>query len=199
MRAATLLVLALCLLGTACTGEIRETTTARSAEEMVHISTAAERSVARMNFRALAGKKVFVDERYLKGVDRGFVMSCVHEQVVAAGMQRVKSRENADVVLELRCAGLGTYDYHLEVGLPDFLKRNPFEAPPDSLDELPTLFTFGYTLHEGWGLIQAFGYERTTGKFVFGSTRAWGRSYKGLSNDIDAPGSIVESLKAEVK
>ena len=106
MRAATLLVLALCLLGTACTGEIRETTTARSAEEMVHISTAAERSVARMNFRALAGKKVFVDERYLKGVDRGFVMSCVHEQVVAAGMQRVKSRENADVVLELRCAAL---------------------------------------------------------------------------------------------
>ncbi|MDF1661907.1 MAG: hypothetical protein P1V97_09045 [Planctomycetota bacterium] len=184
----------------AACGEIRKTTTKRAAEEMVFVTAAAERSIARFDFRKLKGKKIWVDDSYLKAYDRGFVISCVHEQVVAAGMKRVKNRQSADIVMEVRSAGLGTYDKHMTIGIPDILKRNPAEDPPNSFDELPVLFELGYTLHQGWGLIQAFAYDRRTGEYVFGSKNAWGRSFRGfLFNDIDEPEGIIEGLKNEAK
>jgi hypothetical protein len=193
-----LLLLAVFFLPLGC-GQIRKTTTKRSAEEMVHVSAAAQRSVARMDFGKFKGKKVWVNGEYLKSIDRGFVLSCVHEQVVAAGMKRVKGRKNADIVLEVRCAALGTYDYHLTVGVPDLMAHNPAKEPVQSFDELPILFEFGYSLHEGWALIQAFAYERETGAFVFGSRDAYGRSFRGFFNDIEEPRGIVQGLTDDAK
>lgn len=199
MKRLSLLLLMMLPVLAAC-GEIRKTTTKRAAEEMVYVSAAAERSVARMDLRKFKGKKVFVDDTYLKTYDRGFVVSCIHEQVVAAGMKRVKKRQSADIVMEVRSAGLGTYKKKLTIGIPDVLERNPVEDPPETFDELPILFELGYSLTQGWGLIQAFAYDRRTGEYVFGSKNAWGRSYRGfLFNDIDEPQGLVEGLKNEAK
>ena len=117
-----LLLLALLLSGLiGCTGGIRHTTTARAAEEMLLVSTAAERAVDAYPTEHLTGKRVWIDESYFESIDKNFVMSCVRERIVEGGAVLESSVDEAELVLELRNATLGVNDPNWLFGIPALL------------------------------------------------------------------------------
>lgn len=201
-----LLALALILTTAACTGEIRKTTTARASEEQLLVTSASERAIARVDASKLKDRTVFVDTSALEAVDKGYIVSAFRQLCSVSGALVVDGKDAADVIVEVRSGGVGTYDLHLTIGIPYILAEgisvpgvssgdtasdsgendNGLAAAKEggNLNELPTLAELGYILHQGWAKIQCFAYERKTGAFVFGWRDGFGRGNNGFTNDI---------------
>lgn len=194
MRLAPLaLVIAATLTG--CFGDIRETTTARTAQEQLLCSTAAFRAVSHVDSSRFAGRHVFVDAGRLASLERGFIVSAFDQLVSEAGGHLVPATDKADLVVEVRSAALGCYDGKWVLYAP--LEYLPYPVPPPS--GAPKLITIGYSLQEGWARLDAFAYDPRTGNHVCGWRDAWGRAYVGFFDDIYPSTTIAESLEARVE
>lgn len=96
----------------------RTTDTPRTASEQLLISHAVDQALAKVDFRPLAGRAVFVQEKYLDGVDKNYVVASVRHQLLAAGSRLVDKDTEADVIVELRSGGVGTDRMESYVGTP---------------------------------------------------------------------------------
>ena len=77
--------LLLCLALAGC-GTTKWTDTRRSATEQLLISNAMDRAVSRLDFRALAGKKVYLDAKPLQSAtDSAYLISCLRQHMLASG------------------------------------------------------------------------------------------------------------------
>lgn len=180
-----------------CTGSIRETTTPRTAEEQLLLSTAAERAAEKMDLSSLKDRRVYVDVTRLDTVDRGYVMSLFFNALGRAGARMVQGRENADAVIEFRSAALGNTDMHWWIPIPTPLAQIyvPEGVDPESI---PTWIEIGYTLHEGWAKFAFFVYDAKTLAYIHGDKEAWGYAYKGFFDDI-YPTTLEDSAKRLVQ
>lgn len=104
---------------------VRETTTPRSATEVLLLSTAAERAVARYDLTPLAGLRVAIDAARYEGVDKSFVVSALRSQVVRGGARLVKdlrlTKPKApapEAIIELRNGTFGIWDGAFTLGVP---------------------------------------------------------------------------------
>lgn len=86
------IVLLACVLGCVGCGTTRQTDSARAATEMLLVSRAVDEAVEQMDFSPLAGKAVFVNSDYVDKslVDRGYLISTVRQQLLAAGASSKK-------------------------------------------------------------------------------------------------------------
>lgn len=181
-------------LSSGCTGDIRETTTARAAEEQLLVSKAAETNLENIDFTLVRGRTVFVDVSRLKSYDQGYVSSAFFNALSRAGARMAVDRDAAEIVVEVRSGGLGTYDKHVTFGFPTVVVGG--SVPEGVSAELPPLIEIGYILHEGWSNLQLFAYERDSGRFVFGTRNAYGRAWNGLiSENIWPKTTLGTSLK----
>ena len=195
----TIIVLCCCplLLASGCTGTIRKTTTARTSEEQLYLSTATEQSVRQMDFTTLAGQRVFIDEQYLKCVDQNYAVSLVREQAMIAGCKLSKTREAAQTILELRSGAVGTYARDLEIGIPSVLVPGQNYQDPGSL---PKLIELGYSTRQGWANIQGFAFDRQSGRYLTGSTDDFGYGYQiFIFENIYPPTQSLENLGETLK
>ena len=87
-RSFALTALLLSALSSGCVGAIRETTTARTASEMLLVSTAAERAVSDYSTDHLRGKRVFVDDTRFESIDKPYVMSALRDRLDALAHAR---------------------------------------------------------------------------------------------------------------
>lgn len=178
-RSDLLPAIALALVG--CHGLVRETTTARAAQEMLLHSTAARRAVERLDVSLLRGRPTWVELAGGEGAhELAYLRSCVRERVARCGVPLAPSREEADVVLEVRVAALGTFEADHEVGVPSL----PVPLPPTFTTVILPPFTVGYERREGRAGLRFFAIERRTGAPILVGPRLWGDAYKAWGDDI---------------
>lgn len=176
---------------TGCSGGIRHTTTARAAEEMLLVSTAAERAVDAYPAEHLSGKRVWIDESFFDSVDKNYVISCVRERIVTAGARLESSPDEAELILELRNATLGVNDPSWLIGIPAL----PLGTSTEAMVVTPEL-SLGYDPQKGWAKFQFWTYSAATGE-TLDLCETWGRSATGWFQSITP--SVIGAAQQAVR
>lgn len=166
---------------TGCIGGIRDTTTARTASEILLISTAAERAVAKYDASGLAGKRVFIDEGRFDSVDKPYVISALRDHLAGSGVTLTADKNpitkdnagGADFVLELRNGTLGIWDGDFVVGIPQL----PMAAQGSPTVLLPPLYLFRRLSAQGFAKFQFWLYDAANASFIGRSKDLWGHAY----------------------
>jgi hypothetical protein len=118
-RPLTCLVAALIGLVAGCTST-KQSNTARTATEQLLISNAVDQSLNKVDFAPLAGATVFVEEKYIDCVDKGYIIGSVRHKLLQAGALLAGKPEEADAIIELRSGGVGTDVSSSYLGVPGF-------------------------------------------------------------------------------
>ena len=141
-----LAVLLLCGTWAGC-GTTKWTDTRRTATEQLLISDAMDRAVSRLDFRALAGKKVYLDDAPLKGVtDAGYLTSSLRQHLLASGCTLKDKAPEADYLVEARAGAVGTDSRVDFVGSGSVSGGDEIQISIVlGLGQLPLNFVFGFT------------------------------------------------------
>lgn len=165
-----LTVLVLCATLAGC-GTTKWTDTRRSATEQLLISDAMDRAVSRLDFRALAGKTVYLDDGPLKDVtDSAYLVSSIKQHMLASGCAIRDKEDEADYIVEVRSGAVGTDHHELIYGVPgvDIPALVPVGGfgVPTSIPEIPFVTR---TDQRAVAKIAVFAYNRRTGRPVWQS------------------------------
>lgn len=174
-RRTAALLLALALSG--CMGGVRGTLTSRTSTEMLLVSGAAEGAITRWDASPLKGRRVFLDTQFLESYDEPYVTSALRAHVARAGALLV-DREQAEWVLEVRCASLGTWEGDWLIGLPPLPVSfmGPAVMTPD--------ITFGHSSRQGWAKLEWFVYDAETHAVLGTSGTRWGMAREDLFGSV---------------
>lgn len=167
------LSIALCLLATGLApaltgcGTTRFTDTSRTATEQLLISDAVDEVVSQMDFHVLAGKKVYLEPKYLDGcTDKGYVVSTLRQHLLAHGCLLMDDPKEAVYVVEARSGGVGTDRYDVLLGIPRTQLPAVVPGTPTVIPEIPFVKR---TEQKGVAKLAVFAYKRDTGRPVWQS------------------------------
>jgi len=151
-------------------GTTRSSDTTRTATEQLLISDSIDRTVETINFRPIAGRRVYLDETYLSGiVDRSYLVSTLRQHMLASGCILATSRDKADYIVEARAGTVGTNHNTLLFGIPAINVPSFLPLPvavPASIPEVPIVKR---TDRRGVSKIAVFAYHRESGAPVWQS------------------------------
>lgn len=150
-------------------GTTRWTDTARTATEQLLISDSMDRAVSRIDLRALAGRKVFLDTTPLNEVtDHAYLVSTLRQHLLASGCILKDAREEAEYVVEARVGTVGTDKRELMFGVPAVTvpTTGVVSAVPSSIPEIPFVKR---TEQRAVTKIALFAYNTKTGRPVWQS------------------------------
>lgn len=161
-------ILALAAILTGC-GTTKWSDTRRTATEQLLISDAMDRAVSRLDFRAVAGKTVYLDSSPASGVtDSEYLTSALRQHMLASGCILKDKREEADYIVELRAGAIGTDRAELMIGVP--ATQLPEALPVPALPAaLPEMTVAKRTEQRAVAKIAVFAYNRKTGRPVWQS------------------------------
>lgn len=163
-----LLWLVVLLLFTGC-GTTRMSDTFRTGTEQLLLSTAIDRAINEMDFSMLAGKDVYFDPQYLKGItDEGYVVSSLRQRLLASGVYLKATREEATYVVEARAGAVGTNRHDVLVGIPqvNLSGMAGVTGVPSAIPEIP----FAKSTHQkGVAKLAVFAFNQVTGQPVWQS------------------------------
>lgn len=162
-RGWVILVALLAVIGSGC-GTTKWTETRRTATEQLLISDSMDQAVGRIDFRALTGKKVYLDDTYLKDVvDSAYLVSSLRQQLLSHGAILKEKKEEADYVVEVRSGAVGTNQHSVLVGIPQISLPSAVAAVglPTALPEIPLIKK---TQQLAVTKILLFAYNRKTGR-----------------------------------
>jgi hypothetical protein len=132
--------------------------TNRTAMEQLLISNAIDQALDRVNFASLRGRAVFVDDKYLECVDKGYLVGSVRQRVLDAGARLVDKPDESGVVIEVRSGGIGTDHTESYVGMPGL-------AVPGVPIELPEVRLWNKTRQRGTAKVGLVAYD-TAGRHL---------------------------------
>ena len=150
-------------------GTTRWSDTKRTATEQLLISDAMDRAVSQLDFRAVAGKRAFLDSSYIKTtLDADYLISSLRQHMLASGCIVTDKRDEADYVVEVRTGVVGTDRRELLFGVPatNVPQGIPLPGVPSSIPELPLAKK---TEQRAVAKIAVFAYNRRTGRPVWQS------------------------------
>ena len=98
----------------------RPPNTARSATEQFLVSNAIDQSLNKIDFTPLAGTKVFVEEKYIDGPEKGYIIGSIRHKLLQAGALLAAKPEDAEAIMEVRSGVVGTDVTGSYVGIPGF-------------------------------------------------------------------------------
>jgi len=164
-----------------CIGTIRDTTTARSATEMLLVSTAAERAVKRYDPSELEGKRVYIDDSFFESTDKSYVLSSLRDHLASNDVTIVGSKDpaspdnpgGAEVVMEIRNGSLAIWDGDFVLGIPQL----PVSAQGFPPVMLPPLYLFRRYSQQGYAKFQLWLYDAATTAFLSHSGDLWGHAF----------------------
>lgn len=162
-----------CLVSSGCIGSIRDTTTPRSAHEMLLVSTAAQRAIQSYDAKPLKAKKVHVDLALFDPIDKPYVQSSLRYHLSNAGVVIADKADDCDVVMEVRNASLGLWDGDFVLGIPQM----PMSAQGSPTVLLPPLYAFRRLSHQGFAKFQLWLYDPKKKIYLGRSQDLWGTSY----------------------
>ncbi len=137
----------------------RTSDTARTATEQVLISNAIDRSLGNVSFDQLTGRKVFIDDKYLDSVDKGYLIGSIRHKALASGATIAKDADSSDIVLEVRSGGVGTDSEDSFIGIPKL-------SVPGMPISLPDIKFISRSTQLGTAKIGLVAYEPKTGSAV---------------------------------
>ena len=143
------------------------------------MSDAVDSTIAKMDFRALSGNKVFLDSQYVVGagkvipgvampvnlVNSDYVISGLRQQLTAAGCMLVDTKEQSDIICEARCGALGTDGHSMTYGLPasNFLSSASAVIPGSPpLPTIPEISVAKREMKSAAAKVSVFAYDRET-------------------------------------
>ncbi len=149
-------------------GTTKWTDTTRTATEQLLLSDSMERAVSRIDFRSIAGKKVFLDTTPIASTtDNAYLASLIRQHMLASGAILKEKREEADYIVELRAGAVGTDRHDLLFGVPALsLPATPLPGVPSQIPEIPLIKR---TDQRAVSKISVFVYNRNTGRIVWQS------------------------------
>lgn len=154
------------------------TTKSRTATDQLLLSDAVDRSITAIDFRPLAGKRVYLDATYVQAVkgilfvNSDYIISSLRQQIIAAGCLLEEDRKEAELIIEARVGTLGTDGYQVSYGIPASNALSTAaslvaEAPP--VPAIPDISFARRESDEASAKIAAFAYDRETRKAVWQS------------------------------
>jgi len=150
-------------------GTTRWSDTQRTATEQLLISDAIDRAVSQLDFKAVAGKKVYLDAAPVRqSTDAAYLTSTLRQQLLASGCIVKDKLEEADYVVEVRAGAVGTDRHDLLFGVPatKIPAAVPVPGVPSSIPEIPLVTK---TEQRAVAKIAVFAYNRRTGHPVWQS------------------------------
>ena len=150
------------------------TTKSFTATEQLLVSDAVDSTVSKIDFRPLAGRRVFLDNTFLptqKGVPNPnpflvhseYVTSSLRQQMLAAGLMLCEKREEADVIVEARMGALGFDGHTVTYGVPASSSLSTAASTISGSPMIPLLPELSLAKKEaksGAAKIALFAYER---------------------------------------
>ena len=159
----------LLLAGLACgCGTTRGSDTTRTATEQLLISHSIDDTVSNLDFRLLAGRRVYLDPQYLEGVtDKGYLISSLRQHLLACGCLLQEDRKSATYVVEARAGSVGTDRNDLLVGVPQMTIPSVMPGVPSGM--IPEIPLAKKTRRRAVAKIAVFAYNRVSGEPVWQS------------------------------
>jgi len=96
----------------------RVTNPERAATEQFLLSQAVVEAVEPLNFEILHGRRVFIDDRFFGAPEKAFVIGELRAKLLLSGVQVAADAKEAEIILEVRSAGVGIDRYDSIVGIP---------------------------------------------------------------------------------
>lgn len=151
-------------------GTTRFTDTNRSATEMMLLSKAVDDSLKGIDFRPLAAKTVFLEEKYLEGVqDKQYLISALRQQLLASGAYLQEEKAKATYVVEPRAGALATDRTSVLIGVPAIALPTYTASPVPIPSQIPEIPFAKSTEQRAVAKIAVFAYNRLTGRPVLQS------------------------------
>lgn len=155
------------------------TTKSVTATEQLLMSDAVDTTISKIDFRPLAGYKVFLDTTYVVSagkaipgvpvpfnlVNSDYVISGLRQQLTAAGCMLVDTKDNAEIICEARCGALGTDGNNVTYGLPASNLLSSASSMIASAPPIPTIPEISIAKREmksAAAKIAVFAYDRET-------------------------------------
>ncbi len=96
----------------------RVTNPERTATEQFLLSEAVAEAVEPLSFDVLHGRKVYVDDRFFGAPEKASVLGELRARMILSGVQIASDAKEAEIILEVRSAGVGIDRYDSIVGIP---------------------------------------------------------------------------------
>ncbi len=156
------------LMFSACT-TTRMSHTSRTGMEQLLLSNAVDQALEKTPLPPVDGQKVYLEEKYLDCVDKGYLVASVREKLLQAGAMLVGKPEDSVVTIEIRSGGIGTDNVDKFLGSPSIALPGPLPV------QLPEVRLYEKTSQFGTAKIALVAYQSATGKMLFDSGRQLAR------------------------
>ena len=138
----------------------RTTDTARTGMEQLLISNAVDQTMAKTALPDVNGKTVYLEEKYLDSVDKGYIVGSMRRKLLNAGAMLVDEKEGSQVTIELCSGGVGTDNVESYIGMPGLTVPGlPVELPEIRLYEKKSQF--------GTAKLNVVAYDTPSGQMVY--------------------------------
>jgi hypothetical protein len=172
----------LALLALAGCATQRVTDPERTATEQFLLSKAVAEAVEPLRFDALQGRRVFVDDRFFGAPEKAFVLGALRARLLLSGTQVVAERKEADIVLEVRSAGIGIDRYENLLGIPSIGAPSAATSAVTSIPTIgvvtPELAILKETRQISFASVAYVAYWADTGEVVASSGPSLGKAWR---------------------
>ena len=153
---------------TGCT-TTRTTDTARTGMEQLLISNAVDQTLNKVALPPVAGRKVFVDDKYLDAIDKGYILGSMRQRLLASGAHVVDAKEGSDLTMEIFSGAVGTDNVESFLGVPGLtVPVLPVEIPEIRVYEKKSQF--------GTAKLGVVAYATDSGELLMDSGRSLARA-----------------------
>ena len=162
------LLIVLSIVSVGCT-TARTSHTARTGLEQLLISGAIDQTLDKTPLPPLQGRKVFLEDKYLDSVDKGYLLGSLRQRILNQGGQLTDKKEDSEVTIEVYAGAVGTDSTESFVGMPGL-------AIPGMPIELPEVRLFEKSSQFGTAKLNLVAYATESGQLLFDSGQALARA-----------------------
>jgi hypothetical protein len=155
----------------ACTS-VRTTSPGRSTQELLLISTAADRAAEALAAQVPPNLTAFVDTSGFAAQDQAYGLAAIEDALLRHGVRLISDRPKADAVILPRTGVLSTDERQTLFGIPAL----PTPLTLASGTTLPPLSLYQETEAKGVAKFAATVYDPKTGKLIVSTSPAYGFS-----------------------
>jgi hypothetical protein len=172
----------LLFLGLAGCATQRVTNPQRTATEQFLLSKAVTEAVEPLSFEVLYGRTVFVDDRYFGASEKALALGELRARLLLSGVQVARDANEAEIILEVRSAGIGIDRYDSIIGIPSFGAPSAATSAATSVPMVgivtPELAIVKETKQISFASIAYVAYWANTGEVVASSGPSLGTAWR---------------------
>ena len=154
---------------------IRQTDPPQTATQQLLVSTAIDRSAAKLKLALSPGSRIFVDAQHVDADENiqypKYTIAAVREQLLRQGLRLVGDRVTADAIVELRSGAQSINEKKILLGIPEMALPVPFTGPVT----IPELAIFKYHRLNGVAKLALAAY-RPDGTLLFATDFQYGEA-----------------------